>query len=324
MTDPVHKTTILHQTPLHLIGIRLDKAVAEIAEISRTKAAEAIRAGNILVNGIVNCDLKYKMYEGDQVEIIPKIAVMQDIKPADIPVEIIYEDEDIAVINKQAGLTVHPGAGNHQNTLVNALFHLYGDNLSSIGGDERLGIVHRLDKDTSGLMIIAKNDKSHAKLSNELAERNIKRTYIALVWGNMNPSHGTVETNIARSPRDRTRMTVVEFPSGKHAITHYKVLKSFGYISMVECQLETGRTHQIRVHMSHIGHSVVGDQTYGHNARKINNYYNGPKIEGLLQFKRQALHATKMEFEHPTGGKMMSFEAEMPEDMMQLISLLTK
>ena len=310
------------QTPIHLIDMRLDKALAELADISRTKAAAAIRDDKVKINGIVNADVKYKLQENDEVEVTLDPVVQQELKAADIPLNIVYEDDDLLVINKQAGLTVHPGAGNHQDTLVNALLHIYGTALSSIGGEERPGIVHRLDKDTSGLMVIAKNDATHEKLSNDIAERDVKRTYTALVWGNINPDSGTITTNIGRSPKERTRMTVVEYPNGKIATTHYKTIQSFGYISMVECRLETGRTHQIRIHMSHIGHSVVGDQTYGNNARKISSHYTDEKKVALTDFKRQALHSSLLEFEHPTTGERMVFESPLPEDMQELISKL--
>lgn len=310
------------ETPIHLIDMRLDKAIAELAEISRTKAAAAIRGAKIKINGNVNIDVKYKLQEHDTVEVSLDKAVEHHLKATNIPLNIVYEDNDLLVINKQSGLTVHPGAGNHQDTLVNALLYIYGNELSSIAGEERPGIVHRLDKDTSGLMMIAKNNIAHEKLSHEIAERNIKRTYTALVWGNINPDSGTITTNIGRSPKERTRMTVVEYPNGKIATTHYKTMQSFGYISMIECRLETGRTHQIRIHMSHIGHSVVGDQTYGNNARKINGHYADEKKIALTNFKRQALHSSRLEFEHPTTGKVMLFESELPEDMQELIDAL--
>ena len=309
-------------TPPHLIGIRLDKALAELAELSRTKAAAAIREEKVKINGVINLDVSYKMQENDEILLSLDPVIQHEIKAMDIPIDIVYEDDDLIVINKQAGLTVHPGAGNHQDTLVNALVHLYGKELSSIGGEERPGIVHRLDKDTSGLMMIAKNDIAHEKLSNDIALRTVKRIYTALVWGNINPDKGIITTNIGRSPRVRTRMTVVEYPNGKIATTHYETIQSFGYISMVQCRLETGRTHQIRIHMSHIGHSVVGDQTYGNNIRKINMHYTDEKKAALMNFQRQALHSTCLEFEHPTTGKFMTFKSNLPEDIRGLIEAL--
>ena len=309
-------------TPDHLINIRLDKALAELADISRTKAAAAIRDSKVQINNVINVDVKYKMQANDEVCVSLDPVIEHEIKAADIPIDIVYEDDDLLVINKQAGLTVHPGAGNHQDTLVNALVHIYGKQLSSLGGEERPGIVHRLDKDTSGLMVVAKNDAAHEKLSSDIASRDVKRIYTALVWGNINPDSGTITTNIGRSPKDRTRMTVVDYPNGKIATTHYETIQSFGYISMVECRLQTGRTHQIRIHMSHIGHSVVGDQTYGNNMRKINSHYDGEKKEVLVGFKRQALHSSRLEFEHPTTGELMVFESELPDDIKGLIAAL--
>lgn len=309
-------------TPEHLINIRLDKALAELASISRTKAASSIRDNKVKINNVVNTDVSYKMQENDEILVTLEPVIEFEIKAADIPIDIVYEDDDLIVINKQAGLTVHPGAGNHQDTLVNALVNIYGKTLSTIGGEERPGIVHRLDKDTSGLMMVAKNDATHEKLSSDIAERDVKRIYKALVWGNINPEFGTVTTQIGRSAKDRTRMTVVDYPNGKIATTHYTTLQSFGYISMVECRLDTGRTHQIRIHMSHIGHSVVGDQTYGNNARKINQHYTDEKKEVLMNFKRQALHSSRLEFTHPTTGELMVFESPLPDDIQKLINAL--
>lgn len=308
--------------PPHISNIRIDKALAELSGISRTKIAAAVTNGTVTVNGKVILDLKHKLQENDEVELNIISAPRPEIVATDIPINIIFEDDDIIIINKQAGLTVHPGAGNHTDTMVNALVNHYGKSLSSLGGEERPGIVHRLDRDTTGLIVVAKNDTSHAQLSQDIAARNVKRIYTSLVWGNITPDSGTIETYINRSTRDRTRMMVTDYPNGKVAITHYTSIRSFGYISMVECKLETGRTHQIRVHMSHLGHSVVGDQTYGHNTRKIMQYYSGEKGEVLKDFKRQALHSTKLEFNHPITKKLMTFEAPLPEDIQKIIDVL--
>ena len=308
--------------PAHLSNIRLDKALAELAEISRSKAATLIKAGNISVGGKAIMETDYKLQENDEI-IMDYVKVPRpEIQGADIPINIVYEDDHIIIIDKQVGLTVHPGAGNHTDTLVNALVNYYGKSLSALGGEDRPGIVHRLDRDTSGLMVVAKTDDAHAKLSEAIADRKVKRIYTALVWGNMNPESGTIETNIIRSNKDRTRMMVTDYPNGKVAITHYKMIKSFGYVSMVECQLETGRTHQIRVHMSYKKHSLVGDQTYGANSRKIIQYYSGDKKDVLSNFKRQALHSSRLEFVHPITGAQMSFQSELPEDMQVLIRAL--
>lgn len=308
--------------PPHIANIRIDKALAELSGISRTKIAAAVTNGTVIVNGQIIYDLKHKLQENDEIELNVVQAPRPEIVATDIPINIVFEDDDIIIINKQAGLTVHPGAGNHTDTMVNALVNHYGKSLSSLGGEDRPGIVHRLDRDTTGLIVVAKNDASHAVLSQDIAVRKVKRIYTALVWGNIIPDTGTIETCIGRSTRDRTRMMVTDYPNGKVAITHYTSLQSFGYISMVECRLETGRTHQIRVHMSHVGHSVIGDQTYGHNARKIMQYYSGERGEMLKAFKRQALHSTKLEFNHPISKKLMIFEAPLPADMQKIIEVL--
>jgi len=298
-----------------LAKTRLDKALTSLMNLSRSKLQAIIRAGNVSINMKIVQDLDYIISENDNITVIIPEAKTIDIKPTAIPINIVYEDDDIIVIDKQAGLTVHPGAGNYDDTLVNALVSHYGKSLSKTGGIDRPGIVHRLDRDTSGLMIIAKNDVSHVKLSEAIANRHVNRCYKAFVWGNIMPPAGTITTNIARSTKDRTRMTIVHPPRGKVATTHYETLESMQYISLVECKLDTGRTHQIRVHMSHIGHSIVGDPVYGHNARKIAYYASGKLKEILHDLKRQALHSYKLEFEHPITGERMSFVSELPEEL---------
>jgi len=306
-----------------LASTRIDKALSLLLDNSRTKAQVLIRNGNVTINGNIVQALDLSISENDYIEVNIPETKASTIKASDIPINIIYEDEDIIVIDKQAGLTVHPGAGNHEDTLVNALVNHYGKSLSSIAGDERPGIVHRLDRNTSGLMIIAKNDKAHMKLSEEIANRSIRRYYKALVWGNINPASGTITTNIARSSYDRTRMTVVHEPRGKIAITHYDTLSVWQHINLIECKLETGRTHQIRVHLSHIGHSVVGDPTYGHNTRKITHYCSGELKDAITALNRQALHSYKLEFLHPITGKELSFVSELPEDIESVIAILS-
>jgi 23S rRNA pseudouridine1911/1915/1917 synthase len=303
------------------VGLRLDKALAELASLSRTKATNLIKDGHVFINDSPVLDQNHRLEIGDIVKFELKLESKNYTpKASDIPLNIVFEDDDLIVIDKQSGLTVHPGAGNHDDTLVNALVGHYGKTLSSLGGEERPGIVHRLDRDTSGLMVVAKNDQAHAKLSEAIANREVKRVYTALVWGNVSPESGTIKTNIARSNKDRTRMTVVSDPAGKVAITHYVTKRSLGYISILECSLETGRTHQIRVHLSHIGHSVVGDQTYGNNSRKINQYYSGTKKEVLENFKRQALHSSYLEFMHPTNLEIMRFESPLPKDLELIVN----
>jgi 23S rRNA pseudouridine1911/1915/1917 synthase len=305
-----------------LAKTRLDKALTGLMDLSRSKLQNIIRSGNVSINGKIVQDLDYFVIENDNITVVIPEVKPVNIKPTAIPINIVYEDEDIIVIDKQAGLTVHPGAGNHDDTLVNALVDHYGKSLSTAGGEDRPGIVHRLDRDTSGLMVIAKNDVAHVKLSAAIAERHVQRYYKAFVWGNIVPPEGTITTNIARGTHDRTRMRVVHPPSGKIATTHYATLSSWQYVSLVECKLDTGRTHQIRVHLSHVGHSVIGDQIYGQNARKISYYASGALKQVLATLKRQALHSYKLEFKHPSTGKNMSFVSELPEDLQQIISIL--
>lgn len=306
--------------PENLHGVRLDKAASELSGLTRSRIQQLIKSGDVLVGGSAR-DGSKSISTGDELIINIPPSIDTRMRPSDIPLNIVYEDDDLLVINKQAGLTVHPGAGQHTDTMANALLTHCGDSLSGIGGVTRPGIVHRLDRDTSGLMIVAKNDIAHVSLSEQIASRELKRVYHAIVWGTIIPHSGTITTNIDRSLRDRTLMQVVK-AGGKIAITHYKTLKILGQASLVECRLETGRTHQIRVHMSHVGHSVFGDQSYGHNARKIAQYYKGEVGEELKLFKRQALHSHFIEFTHPVSGETISFSSELPEDMKAVIEKL--
>ena len=315
------------QVPDYLNNNRLDKIIPELFGLTRTRAQELIKTSNVILNNRICTQASLKLKTDDLLEVnIPEI-IKLEIAPADIPIEIIYEDDDVIVINKQSGLVVHPGAGNQNNTLVNALEFYYGNNLSSGSNDERPGIVHRLDKDTSGLMIVAKNDTSHLHLASQLANRSLSRSYISLVWGILPTMSGIINANIGRQVKDRTKMQVLRFGGGKEAITHYetkKILKN-GAISLVECRLETGRTHQIRVHMSHIGHSIIGDQTYGNNDRKILHSNLPMNIKSHLRaFKRQALHSVSIKFIHPSTEKEMSFSVDLPQDIKEIIELCEK
>lgn len=293
---------------------RLDKIIVkQIDELTRSRIQQLIKEGNVKVDGKVTTQPANKIKENSIIVINipePKPSLMQPFKFA---LDIIFEDDDLIVINKPAGLTVHPGAGNHQDTLANALIEHTEGKLSSINGVERPGIVHRLDKDTSGLMVVAKNDQAHQKLSIQLAAREIKRIYHALIWGVPKQKEGLIENYIARSKSDRTKMAVYQ-QHGKKAITNYQILRIFnqGAVSLVECKLATGRTHQIRVHMSHLGHSILGDQTYGKNNKK-HNFVNLP--DEAKELKRQALHAKKLAFTHPSTNEYMSFESELPNDL---------
>jgi 23S rRNA pseudouridine1911/1915/1917 synthase len=247
----------------------------------------------------------------------------QGIMPNNIPIDIIYEDDDLIVLNKSSNMTVHPGAGNHNDTLVNAL--LYHTNcLSDIGGEIRPGIVHRLDKDTSGLMVIAKNNQAHAHLANQIETRELIRQYKALVWGMIKPIEGVINIPMDRNRLDRKKMSTVK-TGGKKAITNYKTVEILhgGLFTLVECKLDTGRTHQIRVHLSHIGHSIVGDQTYGNNRRKIQGCPDLLK-DVLYAMNRQALHSFYISFIHPRNGNRMDFKTELPKEYEELVEFIRK
>lgn len=275
-------------------GNRLDKSLADLTELSRSQANEAIKAGTVLVNGKL-AKAKYVVKEGDVITyVLPEEEVLE-YKAEDIPLDIIYEDADVAVVNKPQGMVVHPSAGHTSGTLVNALMYHVKD-LSSINGVVRPGIVHRIDKDTSGLLMIAKNDKAHNALAAELKDKKSLRKYVAIVHGNLPNDRGVIEAPIGRSDKDRKKQAVTA--KGKPAVTRFTVLERFGNYTLVELQLETGRTHQIRVHMAYIGHPVAGDPLYG--PRKT--------LKGHGQF----LHAKTLGFTHPTTGELVEFTAEEP------------
>lgn len=275
---------------------RIDKLlVDQLENVSRSKIQHLISKGHVLVND-EETKANYKVEAGDEINVTIPEPEPVDVKAEDIPLDIIYQDEDIVLLNKSQGMVVHPGAGNPSGTLVNALlFHI--DDLSGINGEIRPGIVHRLDKDTSGILIVAKNDAAHVHLSNQLQERTMKRTYWTLVHGLLPHEHGTINAPIGRDPKYRQRYTVIH--EGKEAISHFRVLERFDQYSLLEVSLETGRTHQIRVHLNYIKYPVAGDETYG--PRKT------------LQGKGQFLHAHSLEFVHPRTNEVMKFEATIPE-----------
>ena len=309
--------------PEYLSSQRLDKALSSLCqEFSRSQIQKAIKNGRLVLNDQIISNLSSRVKENDAVEINIEEEVPEHIEPTNIPLDIVYEDEDLIVINKNSSMTVHPGAGNHNDTLVNALLY-YSQNLSDVGGEVRPGIVHRLDKTTSGLMVVAKNNQAHVHLAEQIESRNLVRRYKALAWVMLKQTEGTIDMPIGRSTSDRKRMTTLKNGGGKSAVTHYKVLEIIrgGLFSLVECKLETGRTHQIRVHMSHIGHSIVGDQTYGNNARKIHGCPDNLK-EDLLKMDHQALHSFYMSFDHPKTGEKMEFEQDIPEDYQDLLSFI--
>lgn len=298
---------------------RIDKFLASrlTSNISRTKIQYAAEAGNILVNGKA-VKSNYKIRPNDSILLIfPKSSESFDLTPENIPLEILYEDESLMVINKQANLVVHPGLGNPRGTLINAAMYHF-EQLPPSNEPYRPGLVHRLDKDTTGVMVIAKTEQALAHLAKQFFDRTTQRKYVALAWGDFEETEGTVEANIGRHTRQRMQMEV--FPDGsfgKHAITHYKVLERLNYVSLVECKLETGRTHQIRVHMKHIGHTLFGDVRYEGNKILKGTIHTKYKqfIDNCFEIlPRQALHAAELGFKHPVTGKEMFFEKELPPD----------
>ena len=335
-----NQTIILPITQPSEAGQRLDVFLSAHLELSRSRIKQLIEQNHVvLLPNKLAKSAAAKVKTDDEYKItIPKPAEM-NIKPVKMELDIVFEDDDMLVINKAAGLTVHPAAGNYDHTLVHGLLHHAGDSLSGIGGVMRPGIVHRLDKDTSGLMVVAKNDNAHQFLSNQLADRSLKRVYHALVWDNVIEGEGVVESHIGRSPKDRKKMAVVAENKGKFARTHYKILENFPLgidkkqgenlsMSLVECRLDTGRTHQIRVHMQHIGYPLVGDESYGLQkmASRVANIkdkiYPYEFYDLLGAFNRQALHAKAIRFIHPDGASKKSFEIGYPEDMGIIIALL--
>ena len=279
-------------------GKRIDAYISEKEEITRTTAQRLIEDGNILVNGKKQKS-SYKVSIGDIITIEEVEAKPIELKAQDIPIEIIYEDNDIIVVNKPKGMVVHPGNGNPEGTLVNVIMAICKDSLSGIGGEIRPGIVHRLDKDTSGLLIVAKNDKAHVNISEQIKNHEVKKIYIALVRGIIKENEATIDMPIGRSNSDRKKMAVTK--NGKNAITHIKVLKRYdNKYTLLEINIETGRTHQIRVHLSHIGYPIIGDYIYS----------NGKNEFGVVG---QCLHAKRLEFKHPTSGKKIILEAPLPE-----------
>ncbi len=303
--------------------LRVDKFLINFIEhATRTKIQKAATEGNIKVNGNV-VKSNYKVKAGDVVTVeysSPKKEF--ELIPEDIPLNIVYEDDDFLIVNKDAGMVVHPGFGNYSGTLVNALaFHF--KNLPNMGEEDRPGLVHRIDKNTSGILVIAKTEKSMTILAKKFADRELNRKYIALVWGDVKEDKGTITGHIGRSLKNRKVMTVfTEGDFGKHAVTHYKVLERFGYTTLVECKLETGRTHQIRVHFKQLGHPLFNDEEYGGNQILKGTTFTKYKQFVLNCFKicqRQALHAKSLGFAHPVTGKEVNFDSELAEDMQLLI-----
>ena len=299
-------------------GERIDSFIAAEEGITRSAAAKLAESDRITVNGS-SVNKNYKLRSGDAISIDYPPVESSEAIPEDIPLDIIYEDNDIVVINKPSGMVVHPAAGNPNGTLVNALLHHCGDSLSGIGGVVRPGIVHRIDKDTSGLLVVAKNDDAHLSLSGQLKNHDVSRVYFAIVCGNPKNDVGTIDAPIGRSPVDRKKMAIIRDPlkNSKNAVTHYEVLERFRGFAFVRCELETGRTHQIRVHMSSIGHPLLGDEVYGGAGSKFCQT-NKALISG------QCLHAGELRLTHPRSNQEMKFSAPMPDTMDKLLDKLRK
>ncbi len=309
--EPIEATV-----PEHLAGKRFDQALAEMfPEFSRSRLTDWIKSGDALLNGEI-AKPKIAVNGGETVTLAAKQQIETDAVAEDIPLTVVYADDDVLVVDKPAGLVVHPGAGNPRGTLVNALLH-YDSALANL---PRAGIVHRLDKDTSGLMVVARSLRAHAGLIEQLSSRAVHRQYVAVVQGPM-VAGNTVDAPIDRHPRDRIRMAVAKEGAGREAITHYRVREKFRAHTVVECRLETGRTHQIRVHMAYVKHPLVGDPLYG-GSFKLPKAATEELVAALRGFRRQALHAEKLSFEHPVSGETLSFASPLPADMITLIDTL--
>lgn len=309
----------------HNSGTRLDKYIASfIQNVSRTKVQKAIDGGYVTVNGSVEKS-SYNMQPGDVIDIHLPIPKPPEAKPEKMELDIVFEDDDLLIVNKEAGMVVHPAYGNWTGTLVNGLMW-YADELSEPEEDTiRPGIVHRLDKDTSGILVVAKNDETHRQLSKYFRTKDIERTYWAIVWGTPDDEEGTITGDIGRSRRDRKKMTVVPNGKGKHATTHYKVLEYFDHLTLLELKLETGRTHQIRVHLADNNLWVFGDQKYGGDSVRYGANTGSRKqmFNNLFaSLQRQCLHAKTLGFEHPTTGEEVQFNSKLPKDFQQVLKML--
>ena len=306
-----------HRVSKDEVGMRLDAYIAAVSDLSRSAAARLIESGSVTVGG-KPAEKKRILAEDDVVEITLPEPEECEAQPEDIPLDVVYEDDDIIVINKPEGMVVHPAPGNYSGTLVNALLFRCRDSLSGIGGVMRPGIVHRIDKDTSGLLVVAKNDFAHTALSEELKYHGIEREYHALVKGGFGEDTGTIDLPIGRHPIDRKKMAVLKnSESAREAVTHYEVLARYGNVSYLKLMLETGRTHQIRVHMSYTGHPLLGDEVYGQSKIPFEKRH-APLLNG------QALHAKRLSLTHPRTGKRMTFECELPANFKELLEILEK
>jgi len=294
---------------------RLDKALADATGLSRERIKTLIADGGVAVSGGTAGNASAKIAGGEQFAITLPPPAPLDAEAQDIPLDVVFEDEHLIVVNKPAGLVVHPAAGNLDGTLVNALLHHCAGRLSGINGTLRPGIVHRIDKDTSGLLVVAKSDAAHEGLARQFADHSIERTYLAVCVGHPRPAEGTIDARVGRSDANRKKMAVLPDTSsrGKHAVTHYRTLQLLRDCALIECKLETGRTHQVRVHLASIGHPLVGDPVYGRDPKALR-----PLLKEL-GFARQALHAASLGFVHPVTGERLAFAAKPPADMEELI-----
>lgn len=334
MSFIIHTVTIGANPPS-----RLDKALArdvpEAAHLSRSRLARLFEAGSVTHHGKVVQDARRRVAAGDVFEIRVEEATEVETVAEDIPLTVIHEDDDLIVVDKPAGMVVHPAPGSPNGTLVNALLHHFGGQLSGVGGEKRPGIVHRIDKDTSGLLVVAKSDAAHHGLADQFADHSMERTYLAVCHGAPdigNPRLAGVKgvgfepggiicitTHLARHKTDRQKQAVM-FQSGRHAVTRLRVIETFGTAAaLIKCNLETGRTHQIRVHLAHVGHGLIGDPVYG-GRRKFSDRHPGAEV--VKGFKRQALHAATLGFEHPVSKEQMRFESTLPDDMSELLRAL--
>ncbi|NOZ31895.1 MAG: RluA family pseudouridine synthase [Alphaproteobacteria bacterium] len=311
-------------------GRRLDVVLSlNLDGQSRNRCQSLIRDGHVRVNGRTIHLVRHKLFHEDLIELSLPAPVSARPQAQDIPLDILYEDDALIVINKPPGLVVHPAPGNHDRTLVNALLHHCGDNFAGIGGERRPGIVHRLDKDTSGVMVVAKTELAHTALAAQFADHGrtgpLERGYFALVWGRPSPPAATIDTQIGRAPHNRLKQTVLP-AKGRQAITHFDTIHSWGRqksaVSAVNCRLETGRTHQIRVHLAHLGHPVLGDRVYGAGFATKAVHLPPKAAEALKTLRRQALHAARLGFAHPVTGETMQFTSPPPPDLAAVIAAL--
>lgn len=320
MSEKIYRIVV----PPDIGAQRLDNFLcSQIPSLSRTRQQKLIEGGNVLVNGKIPKPSR-RIRPAEIIQVIVPEPRKLDVLPEDITLDILYEDDDLLVLNKKAGMVVHPAFAHYSGTLVNALLY-HCRELSGIGGVQRPGIVHRLDKDTSGIMVVAKTDEAHTNLSEQFAERLIEREYRALVWGHFRKKQSRIESHLRRSPRNRLRMTVSR--SGKYAATNYTVIEEYRLFSLLKLVLETGRTHQIRVHMAYINHPIFGDQTYGGRSKRLSGMSraNMALAEDLLKlFNRPFLHALSLGFTHPRTGQLMRFTSSLPDDMQEFLAHLRR